>query len=97
MAVIILSTNYASSTWCLDELVKIVECMTERGMSVLPIFYHLDPSEVRHQRGAFKDAFDKHEERFKGNREKVQSWRAALREVANLSGRHLKDGYVTFY
>ena len=31
MAVIIFSENYASSTWCLEELVKIVKCMKEIG------------------------------------------------------------------
>jgi hypothetical protein len=96
MAVVILSINYASSSWCLEELAKIVECMKERGMRVLPVFYHLDPSLVRYQKGTFADAFAKHEERFKENIEMVQRWRAALREVADLSGRHLNDGYVTF-
>lgn len=38
IAVIILSKNYASFTWCLQELAKIVECM-EGGLRVLPIFY----------------------------------------------------------
>ena len=47
IAVIILSKNYASSTWCLQELAKIVECM-EKGLRVLPIFYLVDPSDVRH-------------------------------------------------
>ena len=91
MAVIILSKNYASSTWCLEELAKIVECM-EGGMWALPIFYHVDPSDVRHQKGTFEVAFAEHEKRFKENIEKVQKWRAAVRQVANLFGQHIKDG-----
>ena len=91
-AIVILSKNYASSTWCLDELVKIVGCMKEIGMTVLPVFYDLDPSNVRKQTGTFAQAIAKHEEHFKDNIEKVQTWRIALREVANLKGWHLQNG-----
>ncbi|KAM5575262.1 disease resistance protein RPV1-like [Rosa sericea] len=51
------SANYASSTWCLDELVKIMECRKTLGQAVFPIFYHVDPSDVRHQTGSFAKAF----------------------------------------
>ena len=47
IALVILSKNYASSTWCLDELRKIIDCMKERGMTVVPVFYDVDPSDVR--------------------------------------------------
>ena len=46
-AVVILSENNAFSTWCLDELVKIMECKKKMGLIVLPIFYDVDPSKVR--------------------------------------------------
>ena len=52
-AVVVLSREYASSTWCLAELAKIVECMDP---IVLPIFHYVDPHDVRNQRGAFADA-----------------------------------------
>ena len=90
-AIVILSRNFASSTWCLDELTKIIECMKEMTKTVLPIFYDVDPSNVRKQTGTFVQAFFEHEERFKDNMEKVHTWRAALREVANLKGWHLLD------
>ena len=88
-AVIILSKNYASSTWCLEELAKIVECM-KSGLKVLPIFYHVEPSDVRYQRGIFEVAFAEHEKHCEENT--VQKWRAAFTEVANLPGIHIKDG-----
>ncbi|XP_021803565.1 TMV resistance protein N-like, partial [Prunus avium] len=89
-AIIVLSPNYASSTWCLDELSKILECM-EDTKRILPIFYDVDPSHVRNQKGSFAEAFTKHEERFSGDAEKLNRWRAALRNVANLSGLDSKN------
>ena len=95
-AIVIFSENYASSRWCLDELVHIVKCKNEIGLEVGPVFYHVNPSDVRHQKETFAQAFDKHEERFKESKKKVKNWRDALREVANLSGWDLHDRY-TFY
>ncbi|XP_075648912.1 TMV resistance protein N-like [Castanea sativa] len=92
-AIVILSKNYASSTWCLDELVKIMECKKKMGQIVLPIFYDVDPSEVRKQTGTYAQAFEEHERRFKENISKVHTWRAILTEVANLSGFPLQDRY----
>ena len=34
-AIVILSENYASSTWYLDELAKIIACKKDMGMTVL--------------------------------------------------------------
>ncbi|BFG40692.1 hypothetical protein CerSpe_269660 [Prunus speciosa] len=90
LAIIVLSPNYASSTWCLDELSKILECM-EDTKRILPIFYDVDPSDVRNQKGSFAEAFTKHEERFSGDAEKLNRWRAALRNVANLAGLDSKN------
>ena len=84
-AIIVLSRNYASSSWCLDELVNIVECKEKTRLTVLPVFHGVDPSNVRNQRASFAEAFAKHEELIK-NEEKLQLWRAALTQVANLSG-----------
>ncbi|KAL6210067.1 hypothetical protein ACLB2K_021005 [Fragaria x ananassa] len=89
--IVVLSENYADSSWCLDEVAKVVECMKLMGQTVVPVFYHVDPFEVRRQKGSFEKAFAKHEIRFKDNPEKVKRWRSALTDVANLSGWHLKD------
>ena len=93
ISIIIFSKNYATSTWCLDELVKILEC-EKKGQKVFPVFYKVDPSEVRSQRGKFGEALAKHEESFKYDTNKVQRWRAALNEAGNLSGWHYQNGYV---
>nr|WIL60020.1 nodulation protein [Melilotus officinalis] len=57
IAIVVFSRNYANSSWCLDELVKIMECHRTIGQVVLPVFYYVDPSEVRHQTGEFGKAF----------------------------------------
>ncbi|BBH08953.1 Disease resistance protein TIR-NBS-LRR class family [Prunus dulcis] len=44
LTVIIFSKNYASSTWCLNELLHILGCMEKYGQIVMPIFYGIDPS-----------------------------------------------------
>ncbi|KAH9725700.1 ADP-ribosyl cyclase/cyclic ADP-ribose hydrolase [Citrus sinensis] len=90
ISVIVLSKNYASSTWCLDELAKIVECKNNEDQ-ILPIFYDVEPTLVRKQTASFGEAFAKHEEVFRNNVENVQKWRDALKVVANKSGWELKD------
>lgn len=84
--IVVLSKNYASSTWCLQELENILECSQLYGKRVLPIFYDVDPSVVRHQKESYGEALAKHKERFQHDLEMVQRWRAALIQVANLSG-----------
>ncbi|XLR52845.1 hypothetical protein S83_003517 [Arachis hypogaea] len=92
-ALVVLSPNYASSRWCLDELQNIVECREKFNQVVFPIFYGVEPSDVRYQRGTFEEAFRKHEERFKEEEGKVQRWRDALQKVASYSGWDSKDNH----
>ena len=87
-SIIVLSENYASSKWCLEELVEILECKRTKNQRVVPIFYNVDPSHVRNQIGSFGEALSKHEENLKIKGEKLRKWREALTQVANLSGLH---------
>ena len=48
-AIVIFSENYASSRWYLDKLVHLVKCKNEIGLEIVPNFYHVNPSDVRHQ------------------------------------------------
>ncbi|XP_057424054.1 disease resistance protein SUMM2-like [Lotus japonicus] len=93
LSIIVLSENYAKSAWCLDELVKIVECMKTKNQLVWPIFYKVEPSDVRYQKNSYGEAMVAHENRFVNDSEKIQRWRLALFEVAGLSGMAYCNGY----
>ncbi|KAM1345947.1 hypothetical protein ACFX2H_035065 [Malus domestica] len=86
ISVIIFSQNYASSTWCLDELVHILKCNKRDGQIVIPVFYDINPSDVRKQHWSYADAFVQLEKRFDNSIDKVHKWRDALTTAANLSG-----------
>ena len=77
IAIPVFSANYATSSFCLDELVKIIECHEARGQIVLPVFYEVDPSHVRHQIGSFGEALAKHKERvLRDDKDKLKvTWR----------------------
>ncbi|KAJ0085145.1 hypothetical protein Patl1_07345 [Pistacia atlantica] len=61
IAIVVFSKNYVSSSWCLDELVKIVECKNTMGQTVIPIFYDVNPSMVIRK---FEVACGQHQEGF---------------------------------
>ncbi|KAL1225324.1 Disease resistance protein RML1B [Cardamine amara subsp. amara] len=84
ISIVILSKKYASSSWCLDELLEILECKESMGQIVMTIFYGVDPSDVRKQIGDFGIDFNetcackKDEER--------QKWSEALNKVGHIAG-----------
>ncbi|KAL2341082.1 hypothetical protein Fmac_009022 [Flemingia macrophylla] len=83
ISLIIFSPDYASSRWCLKELVTILECSKKYGRLVIPVFYNVQPTHVRHQSGSYKNAFTQH---MKKHRTEVQLWRDALTKCADFSG-----------
>ncbi|BFG21534.1 hypothetical protein CerSpe_078080 [Prunus speciosa] len=89
-SVIVFSKDYASSTWCLDELVMILERKRlSADYVVLPVFYDVDPSDLRKQTGSLAKAFARHQKTQPSN--KVKEWREALAEVADLAGMVLQN------
>ncbi|KAG2264860.1 hypothetical protein Bca52824_071939 [Brassica carinata] len=53
IALVVFSTSYSESTCCLNELVKIKECMDEGKLKVIPIFYKVERSHVQQLNGDF--------------------------------------------
>ncbi|KAK8272850.1 hypothetical protein V6Z12_D11G364500 [Gossypium hirsutum] len=90
-SVIVFSQTYAFSSWCLEELAEIVKQHNNDGHKVFPIFYDVDPSDLRKQKGKVEEAFARHEERYKEESEKIQRWRNALIQVAAVKGWHLNN------
>nr|WIL60023.1 nodulation protein [Melilotus officinalis] len=86
VAIIVFSKDYASSSFCLDELSHIIHYFKEKGRLVLPVFYDVDPSHVRHQNDSYGEALAKHH---KKSMDRLLKWKKALSEAANLSGYHI--------
>ncbi|KAK2633141.1 hypothetical protein EUGRSUZ_L00471 [Eucalyptus grandis] len=86
----ILSVNYGTSSWCLDELVQIMECKNSNKQIVLPIFYKVKPADVRYQTGRFGEAFHERESRLRERSSfdptTLEKWKSALDEVGTLKG-----------
>ncbi|CAN6565040.1 unnamed protein product [Malus baccata var. baccata] len=82
LSLVVFSQNYALSTCCLKELVEILECSDIKNQIVVPIFYQVDPSDVRKLKRSFTEM------------ENVQSWKSALQTATDISGwdaRNYKD------
>ncbi|KAK4269208.1 hypothetical protein QN277_022396 [Acacia crassicarpa] len=86
IALVIFTKDYASSRWCLEELLKIMKCKEINSQIVIPVFYNIDLSHVRHQEGTYAEAFAQHKKKFEDHLLRI--WRSILKEATNLSGYH---------
>ena len=89
-SIVVISQKYASSRWCLEELSKICECKR----LVLPVFYQVDPSDVRKQGGPFEKHFREHEKKEiekKIEEGKVKKWREAMKTAGGKAGYVFQD------
>eukprot|EP00253_Pinus_taeda_P034129 PITA_34129 len=94
--VAILSPRYADSEWCLNELLL----MLDSGAPIIPVFYHVTPTEVRRTTGKYGKALDNlarkptrdphtGEERSRYDPITIENWRNALSRVSGISGLEL--------
>ncbi|TYH51668.1 hypothetical protein ES332_D10G293100v1 [Gossypium tomentosum] len=90
ISIIVLSADYASSKSCLVELSDIMIRKRSHGPTVIPIFYHVDPSNVQKIGGSFETSFEEHES--KQPTDTVQRWKSAFAEIGALKGWHIEGG-----
>lgn len=87
----VFSDDFATSAACLMEVAQMVEL----GKPILPIFYGVKPSVVKHQKGKYGRAFIKH--RKHRDPETIRKWKNALENIAEILGfevEHVDSGYL---
>ncbi|PKI64865.1 hypothetical protein CRG98_014732 [Punica granatum] len=93
IALVLFTTHYSNSRWCLDELVEIMNCdgqvYRDHGHMVVPIFFDVEATDVRRQQGEFGRWLES--SAAKQGEAKAAAWRAALYEAGNRSGLHLQN------
>ncbi|KAL3741386.1 hypothetical protein ACJRO7_016942 [Eucalyptus globulus] len=94
----IFSQTYASSQWCLHELVQILAntSKSEGKKEILPIFFDVEPDDVKLKTPLYHDAILNLEREKELTTEQVDAWRRALMEVDAIKGWEVKKykGYV---
>eukprot|EP00253_Pinus_taeda_P001167 PITA_01167 len=91
--VAIFSPRYVESKWCLDELLL----MLESGAPIIPVFYQVEPAELRWGKKFYAEALQNLEKKKSYDAETktekprytsttIENWRKALSRVADISG-----------
>ncbi|XP_045829241.1 TMV resistance protein N-like [Trifolium pratense] len=98
ISMVVLCENYAYSTKCLDELVKIIDSYDTKRKEVCVIFYKVEPSDVWFQKNCYERSLIEHEKSLGRDSETVKGWRMALSRICDLGGQHCKeDKYESGY
>ncbi|KAL5159574.1 TMV resistance protein N [Glycine soja] len=94
--IVVLSANFASSSFCLDEVVLILQEFAKgKGRWILPVFYYVDPSHLADS-DSYKRALEDQTEWFDSQR--IQIWKTALSKLATFSGlRLIRNGSILEY
>ncbi|XP_071719163.1 disease resistance protein RUN1-like [Rutidosis leptorrhynchoides] len=88
--IVLFSTNYADSKWCLNELSEMIHCVRTNNQHILfPVYLDVNQSDVATLQGSYNVPFTIHENKF--DKYTVHKWRDALREAGMLPGLHLQD------
>lgn len=87
----IISMNYASSKSCLTELQQMLECKENNEQMIIPIFYDVCISDVKHLTGSFGKSFYKYVKKKGVGRERMDAWKKALQEIGEIRGFSLAE------
>ncbi|XP_056162253.1 disease resistance protein RUN1-like [Syzygium oleosum] len=88
----IISKDYASSKSCLMELAQMMECKRADTQLIIPIFYDINPADLKYQLGCVGESFRKHEDRGI-DCTVIDTWKWALREIIEIKGYDLPHTY----
>ncbi|KAK7286739.1 hypothetical protein RJT34_21952 [Clitoria ternatea] len=94
LALVVFSRNCTDSSRYLDVLQLIVDCHNDYGLVILPIFYGVDPCDVRNQTGDFGKALEElAEKRFAGRMvpDLLFRWGSILTQATRLPGWDFAD------
>nr|XP_007134158.1 hypothetical protein PHAVU_010G024200g [Phaseolus vulgaris]ESW06152.1 hypothetical protein PHAVU_010G024200g [Phaseolus vulgaris] len=89
VAIVVFTTAYSQSEWCLHQLQQIIKWHQTYCRHVLPVYYEIQPSDVRLQMGDFGKAFKATAEQAFSEQELehgMSRWSHALTKAANLFG-----------
>jgi len=85
----VFTKTYSESVWCLHQLQQIIQWHQTYCRHVLPVYYEIEPSDVRLQKGDFGKAFKATaHQTFSGEQleDAMSRWSHALTKAANLFG-----------
>ncbi|BAT97010.1 hypothetical protein VIGAN_09035000 [Vigna angularis var. angularis] len=94
IAIIVFSKTYAESICCLIELEEIIECLKTFGQIVLPVFYEIDPLDVRDQTNDFGKALGQTANKsYSGEQleHALSRWSRALAIASGITGWDLRN------
>jgi len=91
ISMVVFCENYAYSTRCLDELVKIIDCYDTKQKDVCVIFYKMEPSDVWLQKNCYERGLIEHEKNLRRGSDKFKAWELALSRIRDLGGEHCRD------
>jgi len=89
VAIVVFTKTYSESAWCLHQLQQIIKWHQTYCRHVLPVYYEIEPSDVRLQKGGFgKDLRATAHQTFSAEQleDGMSRWSHALTKAANFFG-----------